>query len=32
MIKRGQMVLRGVNRIDNEKIGSNGHESSQFGT
>ena len=29
MIKLGQMVLKGVNRIDNDKIGSNGLERSQ---
>ena len=32
MIKSGQMVLKGVNRVDNEKIGSNGLERSQLGT
>ena len=32
MIKSGQMVLKGVNRVHNDKIGSNGLESSQLGT
>ena len=29
MIKSGQMVLKGVNRVHNDKIGSNGLERSQ---
>ena len=29
MIKLGQMVLKGVNRVHNDKIGSNGLERSQ---
>ena len=32
MIKSGQMVLKGVNRVHNDKIGSNGLERSQLGT
>ena len=32
MIKLGQMVLKGVNRVHNNKIGSNGLEKSQMGT
>ena len=32
MIKLGQMVLKGVNRICNDKIGSNGLEMSQLAT
>ena len=32
MIKLGQMVLKGVNCIHNDKIGSNGLERSQLGT
>ena len=31
MIKLGQMVLHGVNRVHNDKIGSNGLERSQLG-
>ena len=31
MIKLGQMVLKGVNWVHNDKIGSNGLERSQFG-
>ena len=31
MIKLGQMVLKGVNRVHNDKIRSNGLERSQFG-
>ena len=32
MIKLGQMVLKGVNRVHNDKIGSNGLERSQLHT
>ena len=32
MIKLGQMVLKGVNWVHNDKIGSNGLERSQLGT
>ena len=32
MIKSGQMVLKGVNWVHNDKIGSNGLERSQLGT
>ena len=32
MIQWGQMVLKRVNRIHNDKIGSNGLERSQLGT
>ena len=32
MIKSGQMVLNGENRVHNDKIGSDGLERSQFGT
>ena len=32
MIKLGQMVLKGVNRVHNDKIRSNGIERSQLGT
>ena len=32
MIKSGQMVLKGVNWVHNDKIRSNGLERSQFGT
>ena len=32
MIKLGQMVLKGVNRVQNDKIGSNGLERSHLGT
>ena len=32
MIKLGQMVLNGVNRVYNDKIGLNGLKRSQFGT
>ena len=32
MIKSGQMVLKGPNRVQNDKIGSNGLERSQLGT
>ena len=32
MIKLGQMVLKGVNRVDSDKFGSNGPERSQLGT
>ena len=32
MIKLGQMVLKGVNWVNNDKIRSNGLERSQFGT
>ena len=32
MIKLGQMVLKGDNRVDNDKIRSNGFERSQLGT
>ena len=32
MIKSGQMVLRGVNRVHNDKTGANGLERSQLGT
>ena len=32
MIKLVQMVLKGVNRVNNVKIGSNGLERSQLGT
>ena len=32
MIKFGQMVLKGVNRIHNDKIGTNGFERSQLAT
>ena len=31
MIKLGQMVLKGVNRVHNDKIRSNGVERSQLG-
>ena len=31
MIKFGQMVLKGVNWVHNDKIGSNGLERSQLG-
>ena len=30
MIKSGQMVLKGVNRVHNDKIGSNGLERSHW--
>ena len=32
MIKLGQMVLKGVNWVHNDKIGTNGAERSQLGT
>ena len=32
MIKSGQMVLKGVIRVHNDKIGSNGLERSQLAT
>ena len=32
MIKRGQMALKGVNRVHNDKIGPYGLERSQLGT
>ena len=32
MQKSGHMVLKGVNRVHNDKIGSNGLERSQLGT
>ena len=32
MIKLGQMVLKGVNRVHSDKIGSNGLERHQLGT
>ena len=32
MIKSGHMVLKGVNRVHNDKIRSNGLERSQLGT
>ena len=32
MIKFRQMVLKGINWVHNDKIGSNGLESSQLGT
>ena len=32
IIKSGKMVLKGVNRVHNDKIGSNGLERSQLGT
>ena len=32
MIKSGQMVFKGVNRVYNDKIRLNGLESSQLGT
>ena len=32
MITSGQMVLKGVNRVHNEKIGSNGLEMSHLST
>ena len=32
MIKSGQKVLKGVNRLHNDKIGTNGLERSQLGT
>ena len=32
MIKSGQMVLKGVNRVHNDEIRSNGLERSQMGT
>ena len=32
MIKLGKMVLNGVKRVHNNKIGSNGVERSQLGT
>ena len=32
MIKLGQMVLKGVNRVHNDKTGLNGLERSQYGT
>ena len=32
MIKLGQMVLKGVNRVHNDKIRSNGLERSHLGT
>ena len=32
MIKLGQMVLKGVNWVHNDKIGANGLEGSQLGT
>ena len=32
MIISGQMVLKGVNRVHNDKIRSNGLESNQLGT
>ena len=32
MIKLGKMVLKGVNRVHSNKIGSNGVERSQLGT
>ena len=32
MIKLDQMVLKGVNWVDNDKMWSNGLERSQFGT
>ena len=32
MIKLGQMVLKGVNRVHNDKIGANGLGRSQLGT
>ena len=32
MIKLGEMVLKGVNRLYNDKIGSNGLEIGQLGT
>ena len=32
VIKLGQMVLKGVNRVHNDKIRSNGLERSQLGT
>ena len=32
MIKLGEMVLKGVNRVYNDKIGSNGLERGQLGT
>ena len=32
MIKLGQMVLKGVNCVQNDKIRSNGLERSHFGT
>ena len=32
MIKLGQMVLKGVNRVHNDKIRSDGLERSQWGT
>ena len=32
MITLGPMVLKGVNRIHSDKIGSNGLESTQLGT
>ena len=31
MIQLGQMVLKGVNRVHNDKFRSNGHERSQLG-
>ena len=32
MTKLGQMILKGVNRVHSNRIGSNGLERSQFGT
>ena len=32
MIKLGDVVLKGVNWVHNDKIGSYGHESSHLGT
>ena len=32
MVNLGQMVLKGVNRVHNDKIDANGLESSQLGT
>ena len=32
MIKLGQMILKGVNKVHNDKITSNGLERSQLGT
>ena len=32
MIKSGQMVLKGVNRVHNDKIGSNDLKRNQLGT
>ena len=32
MINLGQMVLKGMNWVHNDKIGSNGFERSQLGT